>query len=68
MHCLALNDHTDICVTVKVKLINKGKATDDLVEALREKDRLLKAQHLASKHEKDIAVEIKRSLEKDGPS
>ena len=62
MHCLALNDHTDICVTVKVKLINKGKATDDLVEALREKDRLLKAQHLATRHEKEIAEEIKHSL------
>ncbi|GEM_PF-2397213 len=66
MHCLALNDHTDICVTVKVKLINKGKAPDDLVEALREKDLLLKAQHLAKGHEKEIASQIKHSLTEDG--
>ncbi len=66
MNCLPLDDHTDICVTVKVKLINKDKPTDDLVEALRQKDRLLKAQHLATKHEKEIAAKIKQSLAENG--
>ncbi len=62
MHCLALDDHTDICVTVKVKLINKNQRTDDLAEALKEKDLLLKAQYLATRHEKTIAKEIINSL------
>ena len=62
MKCIELQKGVDICVTVQVKLIDRGKRESSIQDELMRDEMQHKAAYLGGKEESDIAERIKIAM------
>jgi hypothetical protein len=65
MKCLEIKHSVDVCVKVDVKLIYRKPVSEDLQKALTRNEAMLKAAYLGTRHETNIADEIRQALLKE---